>query len=225
MKKKSLVSRFSRFMNRLLVEAKKIIRSNDNHHLWRALASLFVFVFAISQAVKEVFFKNNLRVSILIFLLVGYVTYSHFDEHVVLTIAMLLCLFFAYDTLTSLIKGEVRNRNDQIYKEFLDHTKEQVTFLSRKRKMIEDLETFAASIEQIKNSSLLQKNKHGVELFNFKPSVELKQSLRSVILEELHYLDTFHSVKNRLIDRTSIESDKDLGFSNSKLEEASANIS
>lgn len=130
---------------------------------------------------------------------------------------MLICLYYSYDTLTSLLKGELRARNDQIYKESLNNTKEQTNILSKKKKLIKDLETFASQIKQIKNSSRLDLTHNSMDLF--RPVIDLKKNLELAIQEELYYLYSVNRLKNTIFDKLAAELDNDLSFTDSKIEE------
>jgi len=221
--KNNLSNKFFRKLYSVFVAAKRIINRNDKAFMLKALASLFIFVFVIAQSIKEFIFNKHLESSILFFFGVAYLTYSHFDEHSILAIAMLLCLYFSYDVISSAIKGEVRSRNDQIYKELLNNTQEQTKGLHLRKKMIRDLETFSSQIARISvSSSLPVRGSVAPVIEQFGATALLRKDLELVLSEELYFLDSVYNLKNQTFESISQDLDADLEFTNSKIEDVAA---
>jgi len=181
----------------------------------KGAVTLTLYVLFISQTVKEFVFRRYLELSILLFFGLSYLSYSSVNEHMVLAIAMLICLYLSYDVVCDLLKKEIRVRNDQIYKELLNNTKEQINSLDKKKALLKELENISLKMKQIINSSALS---FEAQDRAFIPVSSLEHNLKLVLLEELSLLDSVYKAKNQSFELVSKDLDKDLDFVDSKSE-------
>lgn len=72
--------------------------------------ALITAIAAVGQFIKQSFFSERPKETLALLAILFYIFYSDVNEHFILAIAMFLCLYFSYDTITSVIKNEV-NRN------------------------------------------------------------------------------------------------------------------
>lgn len=184
----------------------------------KSAIAIITVIAAVGQFVKQSFFKEKPKETLALLAILFYVVYSDLNEHFILSIAMFLCLYFSYDTITSLIKNEVKSRNDQIYAILADNVEKQVSRFTNKKVQLVELKDLIKNIKKI-NSTYKNSTSTNVVTINFMPKSLVERNVNLFLLEELSYLDSFYSTKKEIFENSNKFLDKDSEFTVSKLED------
>lgn len=184
----------------------------------KSAIAIITVIAAVGQFVKQSFFKEKPKETLALLAILFYVVYSDLNEHFILAIAMFLCLYFSYDTITSLIKNEVKSRNDQIYAILADNVEKQVSRFTNKKVQLAELKDLIKNIKKI-NNTYKNSTSTNVVTINFMPKSLVERNVNLFLLEELSYLDSFYSTKKEIFENSNKFLDKDSEFTVSKLED------
>lgn len=137
---------------------------------------------------------------------------------------MFLCLYFSYDTLTTLIKNEVKSRNDQIYSFLADNVEKQMNRVISKKVQLAELKDLIKNIKKINdtyknNDSFRQFSNENVVPSSFVPKSLVERNVNLFLLEELSYLDFLYTTKKEIFENSNKSFDNDSEFTLLKLEE------
>jgi len=180
---------------------------------------LITAIAAVAQFIKQSFFSEKPKETLALFAILFYIVYSDVNEHFILAIAMFLCLYFSYDTLTTLIKNEVKARNDQIYSFLADNVEKQMNKIISKKVQLAELKDLIKNTRKIndtyKNNDLFKTN----AISTFAPKTLVEKNVNLFLLEELAYLDFLYSAKKEIFENSNKSFDNDSEFTLLKLEE------
>lgn len=185
---------------------------------------LITAIAAVAQFIKQSFFSEKPKETLALFAILFYIVYSDVNEHFILAIAMFLCLYFSYDTLTTLIKNEVKSRNDQIYSFLADNVEKQMNRVISKKVQLAELKDLIKNIKKINdtyknNDSFRQFSNENVVPSSFVPKSLVERNVNLFLLEELSYLDFLYTTKKEIFENSNKSFDNDSEFTLLKLEE------
>lgn len=212
------VYNFNNKKPRIVKPPKGIFESR--HPFRRAKVLLLGYLATMTYVVKQSFFVKKSRTSLVLLLLLLFLSYSDVNEHFVLSIAMFLCLYFSYDTITLLIKAEIKNRNDQIYKDLAEGVEKQLSSLMRKKSHLIELKNLAkdaSKIDSVYSNRVGNENTHYVVLFA--PNHVIEGDAATLLSEELSYLTSFYESKREIFEKENQGIDNNFEFTDSKLED------
>lgn len=186
----------------------------------RAKVMLLGYLATMTYVIKQSFFIKKSRTSLILLLLLLFLSYSDVNEHFVLSIAMFLCLYFSYDTITALIKAEVKNRNDQIYKDLAEGMEKQISSVMNKKAYLMELKNLMKDMMKIHNvysDRVAHKDTYYVVLLA--PGHVVEGDTATMLSEELSYLTSFYESKRDMFEKENQGIDSNFEFTDSKLED------
>lgn len=184
-------------------------------------ALLLGYFFSMVYLIKQSFFTKKSRFSLILLLLLIFVSYSDVNEHFILSIAMFLCLYFSYNTITTLIKSEVKNRNDQIYRDIGEGIEKQLAAIMNKKAYLLELKLLLKDINKINSvygNRVPHANTHFIHL-SFTPTSVVEREAEALLSEQLTYLNSLYDSKKEILETENQSIDHNLEFTDSKLEE------
>jgi len=179
--------------------------------------ALITAIAAVAQFIKQSFFSERPKETLALLAILFYIFYSDVNEHFILAIAMFLCLYFSYDTITSVIKNEVKSRNDQIYAYLADNVEKQINRVISKKVQLAELKDLIKNINKI-NDTYKNSTSTNVVTISFMPKNLVERNVNLFLFEELSYLDFLYNKKKEIFENSNKVLDKDSEFTVSKLE-------